>query len=102
MDSSWVRGVHLRLELVPIEVLLGDFDQWHAVLNYEPLVSSDEEWEVIVALPETARAQAVEVLWTRIFDLAAPLDPYCHDGRSAESHRTIQAVFEQLRLNNVV
>lgn len=55
-----------------------------------------------MALPEPARAQAIAVTWARIFDLAAPLDPYCHDGRSAESHRTIQAVFEQLRLNEVV
>jgi hypothetical protein len=71
---------------------------WQRYVN-GPLVATDAEWDAIEALPDYARVQRTEATWTQIFDLTEPLEPYWHGN---ESRRCIQAVFEQLRLSNVL
>jgi hypothetical protein len=71
---------------------------WHAVLNYSPLVSSDEEWDAIEALPEPEQRSVKETTWPRLFALDEPQDPFW-DG--TDRQRTVQACFETLRLADV-
>jgi hypothetical protein len=79
-------------------VLLSDFDMWHAVLNNSPLVSSDEEWDAIEALPEAERQSVCEATWPGIFAVDGPPDPYW---QGSNASRIVQACFEVLRLDDV-
>src|SRR5690242_12200595 len=70
--NGWPTGtpcMRLELDVPDVEVLPSDFDMWHAVLNNSPLVSSDEEWDAIEALPEPERQAAKEAAWPRLFAL---------------------------------
>jgi uncharacterized protein DUF3841 len=99
--NGWPEGtVCMRLELdVPdVELLLSDFDMWHAVLNISPLVSSDEEWDAIEGLPEPEQRSVKEATWPRLFALDEPQDPFWH---GTDRQRTVQACFETLRLADV-
>lgn len=94
--------MRLELELADDEVLLSDFDEWHAVLNNGPLVATDVEWGVIGALPEPHRTAARQATWARIFELAAPAEcPWWHWWHGNDSARIVQACFETLRLADV-
>lgn len=98
--NGWSTGtacVRLELEVPDADVLLSDFDMWHAVLNNSPLVSSDEEWDAIEALPETVRQSAREVTWPRMFAIDEPPDPFWNGSYA----RVVQACFETLRLVDV-
>jgi Domain of unknown function (DUF3841) len=99
--NGWPAGtacMRLELDVPDIELLLSDFDMWHAVLNNSPLVSSDEEWDTIEALPEPQQRSVKEATWPRLFALAEPPDPFW-DG--TDRQRTVQACFETLRLADV-
>lgn len=102
------RGVRLELELDPHEVLLSDFDAWHAVLNQGYLALSEEEdeawyrqFEAAVPerwawpLPEPWRS-AILFSWERIFDLKVLAASEYWRGE-----HYIQATFEALRLADV-
>ena len=89
--------MRLGLDTPDGDVLLSDFDKWHAVLNNSPLVSSDEEWDAIEALPEAERQAAREATWPGIFAVDEPPDPLWH-GSDAP---IVQACFEVLRLADV-
>ena len=98
--NGWPAGtacVRLGLDVPDAEVLLSDFDMWHAVLNNSPLVASDEAWDAIQALPEDERQGAREATWPGIFAVNEPPNPYWH-GSDAP---IIQACFEALRLADV-
>lgn len=100
--------MRLELELDPVEVLLSDFDAWHAVLNRGYLALSEEEdeawyqrFEAAVPdrwawpLPEPWHSDILSS-WERIFDLEtlAASEYWCGE-------RYIQATFEALRLADV-
>ena len=98
--NGWSAGaecVRLGLDVPDTDLLLSDFDKWHAVLNDGPLVSSDEEWDAFEALPVAERQAAKEATWPGIFAVNEPPDPYWH-GPDAP---IIQACFETLRLADV-
>jgi Domain of unknown function (DUF3841) len=104
--AGWPTGTRcVRLELaVPAhEVLLSDFDEWHAVLNRSPLVATEAEWDAFEALPESEGAAARRATWPRLFDLAAPPDTMWHapNGETGAYVRVVQACFETVRLADV-
>ncbi len=104
------RGVRLELELEPAEVLLSDFDAWHAVLNWGYLALSEDEEEVWyrrfeAAVPDRFRRawplpepwwSDILSSWERIFELEALAASGYWRGE-----RYIQATFEALRLADV-
>lgn len=99
--NGWPMGtacMRLELDVPDTDVLLSDFDMWHAVLNISPLVSSDEEWDAIEALPEPEQRSVKEATWPRLFALDEPPNPFW-DG--TDRQRTVQACFETLRLADV-
>ena len=99
--NGWPVGtpcMRLELDVPDAELLPSDFDMWHAVLNYSPLVSTDEEWDAIEALPEPEQRSVKEATWPRLFALDEPPDPFW-DG--TDRQRTVQACFETLRLADV-
>jgi Domain of unknown function (DUF3841) len=103
--TGWPPGtpcVRLELELADEEVLVSDFDEWHAVLNHGPLVETDAEWDRITALPEPQQTVACQATWPRMFELAASHDcPWWDFWHGADSTRIVQACFETLRLADV-
>jgi hypothetical protein len=104
--AGWPAGtrcVRLELAVPEHEVLLSDFDEWHAALNMSPLVATEAEWDAIEALPEPERAAARRATWPRMFDLAAPADTMWHgrNGDAGACVRIVQACFETLRLADV-
>ncbi len=99
--NGWPTGtacVRMGLDVPDTELLLSDFDMWHAALNNSPLVSSDEEWDAIEDLPEPERQSAKEAAWPRMFALDEPPDPFWDGTRT---QRVVQACFEALRLPDV-
>lgn len=103
------QGVRLELELDPAEVLLSDFDAWHAILNRGYLGLSeteDEAWyrrfEAAVPnrsawpLPEPWYSDIL-TSWERIFDL----ETLAASEYWQSEPRYIQATFETLRLTDV-
>jgi hypothetical protein len=104
--AGWPAGtpcVRLELAVPAHEVLLSDFDEWHAVLNQSPLVATEAEWDAIEALPEPEGTAARRATWPRLFDLAAPPDTLWHarNGDVDTCVRVVQACFETLRLADV-
>lgn len=98
--NGWPAGtacIRLGLDIPDPDLLLSDFDKWHAVLNDGPLVSSDEEWDAFEALPEAERRATKEATWPGIFAVNEPPDPFWR-GSDAP---IIQACFETLRLADV-
>jgi Domain of unknown function (DUF3841) len=98
--NGWPMGtpcVRLGLDVPDDDLLVSNFDMWHAVLNDSPLVSSDEAWDAIDALPEADRRAAREATWLGIFAVDEPPDPYWHGSKPP----VIQACFEVLRLADV-
>ncbi len=90
--------MRLELDVPDGEVLLSDFDMWHAVLNNSPLVSSDEAWDAIESLPKAERQLVNGMTSPRMFALDEPLDPFWN---GTDKQRTVQACFETLRLADV-
>ena len=101
-------GVLLEIDLPQSDVLLSDFQKWHAVLNrsYLPQTMAEvlrfenqlaragipDEWPY----PEPFHSQLTDS-WQRVFDLEAEASD-CWGGIE---EREIQAVFWQLDLDNV-
>ncbi len=105
---SGTRGVLVTLELPASDVLLSDFQKWHAVLNrsYLPRTMADaRRFENDLARAEIADGwpypepfhSRVVASWQRIFELDAPASD-CWEGAD---EREIQAVFWQLNLDDV-
>lgn len=99
----WPAGtlcVRLELELPACEVLLSDFEAWHAVLNDHYLAFTEEEWDAWDALPESQRSRsALEASWERVFTFRDwPLEAQHLYGQPGAR---IQACFETLRLCDV-
>jgi hypothetical protein len=103
------QGVRLELELEPAEVLLSDFDAWHAVLNRGYLGLSEaeddawyERFEAAVPNrwawpPPEPWYSDILTSWERIFDLETlAVSEYWQS-----EPRYIQATFEALRLVDV-
>jgi len=102
-------GVRLELWLDPAQVLLSDFDAWHAVLNQGYLALSEDEDEAWyrrfeAAVPDRWAWPPPEpwhsdifASWERIFDLEA----LAASDDWAAGPRYIQATFEALRLADV-
>ena len=74
-------GVLLELDLPENQVLLSNFDAWHAILNNHHYSPNDAEYEKIEALSALKGSnhpdliQLKEASWERIFDLSLIPDP---------------------------
>ena len=98
-------GVRVAFELDRDEVLLSDFDAWHAVLNRHYLATSptdEQAFERRLARaghpPPAALTARIEQSWERIFDLRRALRGWREDFAAL----SIQATFWELRLAQVV
>lgn len=90
------KGVRIEFMVPKSDVLLSNFDGWHAVLNNHFFSLDDEEYEYHESLENklspTELQRAKEESWLRIFDLNLIPDPSIYE---------IQAVFWQLDLASV-
>ena len=103
------QGMRLELELDPAEVLLSDFDAWHAVLNRGYLGFSEAEDDAWYGRFEAAVPNRwtwpppepwysdILTSWERIFDL----ETLTASEYWQSEPRYIQATFEALRLVDV-
>lgn len=103
-------GVRMEIEVDGTKVLLSDFMLWHYVLNYWYLPTSEKEGENFEkeigrqglsfyetkALPPPHHKR-IEKSWQRIFDL----DWMVPGISSARADKSIQAVFWELRIEQV-
>ena len=68
------KGVRIEFHADPGEVLLSDFQKWHAILNRSFLARSEQEsiqWDIHSKHLGTQERQArIEDSWTRIFDVS--------------------------------
>ena len=93
--------VCLEIEKPDEDVLLSDFDAWHAVLNkwYLDDSANEAEWELIHewfdGLPIETKNRIKEESWQKIFDIS----PYQSDWR--DNGRYVQATFWKLNLDEV-
>jgi hypothetical protein len=94
------RGVRITFEADPAQILLSDFDGWHAVLNHHYLPKNDSDAAVFEQKLESVGNQCmneikleIEQSWQCIFDL----------GQSSKNAAklSIQAVLWELRLAQV-
>lgn len=103
-------GVRMEIEVDEAKVLLSDFDLWHYVLNYWYLPTTEKEGEDFEAevkrhglsfyetkpLPFPYHNR-IENSWKKIFDL----DWSAKDISCKRDHKSIQAVFWELRVDQV-
>ena len=74
-------GVLLELDLPENQVLLSNFDAWHAILNNHHYSPNDAEYEKIEALSALKSSNHPDLIqlkkasWERIFDLSLIPDP---------------------------
>lgn len=87
--------VCLEIEIPDSEVLLSDYDKWHAVLNDWLICDSEEEGERLYAymetLPEEEKTAFKNKNWERVFNVS----PFKNDGISREDF--VQATFWELK-----
>ncbi|QDV15894.1 hypothetical protein Pan153_05130 [Gimesia panareensis] len=92
-------GVRVELQVDPQQVLLSQFEMWHAVLNQTWLAENETQAKEFEALSEAGKLTRpiMEASWNRIFDLKAG------DGRSwgKRSERAIQACLERVSIDQV-
>lgn len=90
------RGVRIAFSISSSEVLLSDFDAWHAVLNRHPHIRDDEDYETVMqqyeALKGREKQDFLERTWQGIF-----LKPGVHWPEDL----SIQGVFWELRREQV-
>lgn len=91
--------VRLELEIPRHEILCSDYNLWNIVLNEGYIALNKDEYEYWEHLPlEQQTKEALEMSWTRIFDLEHNgADPKWIHSKATK----IQAVFEVLRLADV-
>lgn len=88
------KGVRLEIEIDPSQVVLSEFDNWHYVLNYWYLSTTNEDHDNFIRevntcpMPEPYHSQIVKS-WEKIFELNASSDEY------------VQATFWKLDLSQV-
>ncbi|WP_017814637.1 DUF3841 domain-containing protein [Paenibacillus shenyangensis] len=87
--------VCLTLSLHPLNVLLSDFQEWHAVLNNTFNAADQGEWEEFQAGNSLL---SKEQSWLRIFDLKRQLDA---DWPGTQERR-LQGVTGRVRLQQVL
>ncbi len=90
------RGVRIAFSIPASDVLLSDFDAWHAVLNRHPYIPDDEDHEAVMkhyeALKGRDKQEFLERSWRGIF-----LKP----GEQWPEEASIQGVFWELRRDQV-
>jgi Domain of unknown function (DUF3841) len=107
---AWPVGTRLaRLDLdtPDDELLLSDIHLWdNVVLQGDPLVASQQEWDAIQQLSAPLRWTNIEQTWERIFRVSGPPDDIARawsTPRGARKPRVyVQACFETLRLSDVL
>jgi len=70
------KGVCIEFEACESEVLLSNFEQWHAVLNHWHLCESEEENAYFEEYPQLLTETVVRKSWDRMFDLTFGSEDY--------------------------
>ena len=85
----------LELEVPDDQVLLSDYEEWHAVLNRWTITDTEEEWNRYNDFLEKADASTADAFykenWERVFDIT----PFENDWK--RRGRDIQATFWELK-----
>lgn len=98
---TWCRGPHvlMKLDVPDDEVLLSDYDAWHAVLNRMPITDTEAEYDELwkrLSRPDENFEPLLQAGWERIFDLEGWKGHWMY-----AEEPIVQACFETLRLENV-
>ncbi len=98
------RGVRIAFKADPQQVLLSDFDRWHAVLNQQYLSKNDydardfeQKFENKGKYNNARKLMLIRKSWEKIFDV----EPLCKSSREHALQFSIQAVLWELRLDQV-
>lgn len=97
-------GIRIAFEVDPSQILLSDFDAWHAVLNRHYLAKSEADARAFERRldragdpPPAALTAQIEQSWQRIFDLDRGVRGWNED----PARISVQAVFWELRRDQV-
>lgn len=98
-DYAPCKGIFYRIEfeIDPKDVLCTDFNHWHCVLNYSPLITIEdlEEWNaeydrIERLMPVSERIRIIEESWNGVI----------YDG-IPETNRLVQVTFWELRKEQI-